>query len=109
MLYIAYFIGLCAGDARKDLGISTADYLYYYVTMGGDIMSGSGYDKTCRMVKAGVKLEEWARMRKATDADGSGSTTKAELVAYIDKHFPAGQRAKVFDAYKGKNGWKNPY
>lgn len=98
-----------AQHSKQELGISTADYFYYYETLGSGIMSGSGYEKTKRMVKAGVSLEAWGKMKPSLDADDSGSVNKAELTAYIEAHFPKEKWRQIFDAYNGNGSWKNPY
>lgn len=98
-----------ARKARQDLGISTADFLFYYEKYGSGVMGGSGYDKTRRMVEAGLSIDQWAAMKNKVDADGNGSVKKAEVTAYIEANFPREKWSSLFDAYKGGSNWKNPY
>lgn len=98
-----------AQRARQDLGISTTDFLYYYEKYGGGVMSSSGYEKTKRMVSAGLTIDQWAGFRDQVDTDGNGSVKKAEVTDYIEANFPAGQWSAIFEAYKGNSNWKNPY
>lgn len=100
---------LHARDAQSELHMSTADYLANLEKYGSDIMSGTGFERTKRMLDAGATLDDWSRMRKNVDADGNGSVKKAELAAYIEAHFPEEQWSALFDAYKGGQNWKNPY
>ena len=98
-----------ARDAQSELGMSTADYLAALETYGSGVMSGTGFDKTKRMLDAGLSLDDWAKMRESVDADGNGSVKKAELTGYIEANFPQEQWSALFDAYKGGQNWKNPY
>jgi len=98
-----------AQSARTDLGISTTDYLCYYEKYGSSVMGGSGYDKTKRMVAAGLTVDQWATMKGKVDADGNGSVKKAEVTGYIEANFPKEKWGALFDAYKGGSNWKNPY
>ena len=100
---------LHARDAQSELHMSTADYLANLEKYGSDIMSGTGFDKTKRMLDAGLSLADWAKMREGVDADQNGSVKKDELTSYIEAHFPKEQWSALFDAYKGGQNWKNPY
>lgn len=100
---------LHARNAKSELGMSTADYLANFEKYGSDVMSGTGFDKTKRMLDAGLSLDDWAKMRGSVDADKNGSVKKAELTGYIESHFPKEQWRELFDAYKGGQNWKNPY
>lgn len=100
---------LHARNAKSELGMSTADYLASLEKYGSDVMSGTGFEKTKRMLDAGLSLDDWAKMRGNVDADGNGSVKKAELTDYIESHFPKEQWRALFDAYKGGQNWKNPY
>ena len=100
---------LHARNAKSELGMSTADYLANFEKYGPDMMSGTGFDKTKRMLDAGLSLDDWAKMRGSVDADKNGSVKKAELTDYIEAHFPKEQWRALFDAYKGGQNWKNPY
>ena len=72
-------------------------------------MSGTGFDKTKRMLDAGLSLADWSKMRESVDADKNGSVKKDELTSYIEAHFPKERWSALFDAYKGGQNWKNPY
>lgn len=100
---------LHARNAKSELGMSTADYLANFEKYGSDVMSGTGFEKTKRMLDAGLSLDDWAKMRGSVDADENGSVKKAELTGYIESHFPKEQWRALFDAYKGGQNWKNPY
>ncbi len=100
---------LHARNAKSELGMSTADYLANFEKYGPDVMSGTGFDKTKRMLDAGLSLDDWAKMRRSVDADKNGNVKKAELTGYIEAHFPKEQWRALFDAYKGGQNWKNPY
>lgn len=100
---------LHARNAKSELGMSTVDYLANFEKYGSDVMSGTGFEKTKRMLDAGLSLDDWAKMRGSVDADENGSVKKAELTGYIESHFPKEQWRALFDAYKGGQNWKNPY
>lgn len=100
---------LHARNAKSELGMSTADYLANFEKYGSDVMSGTGFEKTKRMLDAGLSLDDWAKMRGNVDADKNGSVKKAELTGYIESHFPQDKWRALFDAYKGGQNWKNPY
>lgn len=95
--------------AQADIGVSQAEFFCLYEKYGSGIMGGSGYEKTKRMVKAGLTVDQWAAMKSKVDADGNGSANKAEVTRYIEGHFPRKQWRQIFDAYKGGSNWKNPY
>lgn len=100
---------LHARNAKSELGMSTADYLANLEKYGSDVMSGTGFEKTKRMLDAGLSLDDWAKMRGSVDVDKNGSVKKAELTGYIESHFPQDKWRELFDAYKGGQNWKNPY
>lgn len=100
---------LHARNAKSELGMSTADYLANLEKYGSDVMSGTGFEKTKRMLDAGLSLDDWAKMRGSVDADKNGNVKKAELTGYIEAHFPQDKWRELFDAYKGGQNWKNPY
>lgn len=100
---------LHARNAKSELGMSTADYLANLEKYGSDVMSGTGFEKTKRMLDAGLSLDDWAKMRGSVDTDKNGSVKKAELTGYIESHFQKEQWRELFDAYKGGQNWKNPY
>ena len=95
--------------AQKDLGMSQTDYLYYYVKYGSEVMSGTGYDATQRMVKAGLSIDQWVKMKNSVDANDNDSVSKTEVMSYIERNYPRTQWRTLFEAYKGNRTWKNPY
>lgn len=95
--------------AQSELHMSTAEYLAGFEQYGSGMMSGTGFDKTKRMLDAGLSLADWSKMRESVDADKNGSVKKDELTSYIEAHFPKERWSALFDAYKGGQNWKNPY
>lgn len=95
--------------AQADIGVSQAEFFALYEKYGSEIMGGTAYGKTKRMVKAGLSVDQWAAMKSKVDADGSGNVKKSELETYIERHFPRAKWRQIFDAYKGGSNWKNPY
>ena len=95
--------------AQSELHMSTAEYLAGLEQYGSGMMSGTGFDKTKRMLDAGLSLADWSKMRESVDADKNGSVKKDELTSYIEAHFPKERWSALFDAYKGGQNWKNPY
>lgn len=95
--------------AQSELHMSTAEYLAGLEQYGSGMMSGTGFDKTKRMLDAGLSLADWSKMRESVDADKNGSVKKDELTGYIEAHFPKERWSALFDAYKGGQNWKNPY
>lgn len=95
--------------AQSELHMSTAEYLASLEQYGSGMMSGTGFDKTKRMLDAGLSLADWSKMRESVDADKNGSVKKDELTSYIEAHFPKERWSALFDAYKGGQNWKNPY
>lgn len=95
--------------AQADIGVSQAEFFCLYEKYGSSIMGGTGYEKTKRMVKSGLTVDQWATMKGKVDADGNGNVKKVELETYIEGNFPRGKWRQIFDAYKGGNNWTNPY
>lgn len=71
-----------AQNARRDLGISTAEYLAYYSKYSDrGFLSGSGYPNLKEAVANGLTIDEYAAYRDATaglsgDKDEDGKTIK---------------------------------
>ena len=83
-----------AQNARRDLGISTAEYLAYYNKYSDrGFLSGSGYEKLKEAVANGLTIDEYAAYRDATaglsaDKDEDGKTIsgskKEKVLSAID-------------------------
>lgn len=94
-----------AKNAKRDINVSTAEYLALYEKYGGSVMSGKGYEKVKKAVSAGLTVDEYMGVKDSADTDGNGSVTKAEASAAL-----AGQehRADLWDIICTTNA-KNPY
>lgn len=91
-------------NAQSELGISQADYFYYYNRYGSNVMSGSGYDKTVRMVNAGLTVDEYASMKAALE----GKEKKQDLIDYLNSTGKSrSEKKNLFSAWNDR--WKNPY
>lgn len=100
---------LNARNARKDIGVSTGEYLALYKKYGSSVMSGEGYEKTKQAIAAGLSVDEYAAMRKGLDADGNGGVSQKEAQAYLDgQGFTTGQKADLWTIIN-KSWKKNPY
>lgn len=93
-----------ASTAKQDLGISMGDYFYYYKKYGDDVF-GNRYDKSKRLVGAGLSIDQVAAMNTGIEEPEN----KASVEEYIISNFPVDQRYAIFDAYKGGRNWKNPF
>ena len=98
-----------AKNAKKDLGISTGEFIALYQKYGSDVLSGKAYEKTKQAVAAGLTVDEYAAMKDGLDADGNGGVSQAEAQAYLDgQGFTNGQKADLWSIIN--SGWKkNPY
>lgn len=77
---------LYAHDAKKDLGISTADYLYYVDKYGADVTSNN-HEKAVEAHRRGMDAGiffTYAVGRKGSDADGSGGLSITEQAESIN-------------------------
>lgn len=94
-----------AKNAKRDINVSTAEYLALYEKYGGSVMSGKGYEKVKKAVSAGLTVDEYMGVKDSADTDGNGSVTKAEASTAL-----AGQehRADLWDIICTTNA-KNPY
>lgn len=72
-----------AETARRDIGVSPAEYIALYQKHGHALMSGPGYDRVKRATKAGMTVDEYAQARVDANLDGKGSITAAEAEAYL--------------------------
>lgn len=94
-----------AKTAKRDIGVSTAEYLALYQQYGSEKMSGKAYEKVKQAHDAGLSPKEYFSMKDRADADGNGRVSKAEASAAL-----AGQenRADLWDIICTTNA-KNPY
>lgn len=94
-----------AKTAKRDIGVSTGEFLALYQKYGSEKMSGKAYEKVKQAHDAGLSPEEYFSMKDRADADGNGRVSKAEASAAL-----AGQehRADLWDIICTTNA-KNPY
>lgn len=94
-----------AKTAKRDIGVSTAEYLALYQRYGSEKMSGKAYEKVKLAYQAGISPEKYFGLKASADADGNGRVSKAEASAAL-----AGQenRADLWDIICTTNA-KNPY
>ena len=94
-----------AKTAKRDIGVSTAEYLALYQQYGSEKMSGKAYEKIKQAHDAGLSPKEYFSIKDRADADGNGRVSKAEASAAL-----AGQenRADLWDIICTTNA-KNPY
>lgn len=94
-----------AKTAKRDIGVSTAEYLALYQQYGSEKMSGKAYEKVKLAYQAGISPKEYFSLKDTADADGNGRVSKAEASAAL-----AGQenRADLWDIICTTNA-KNPY
>ena len=94
-----------AKTAKRDIGVSTAEYLALYQQYGSEKMSGKAYEKVKLAYQAGISPETYFGLKASADTDGNGRVSKAEARAAL-----AGQenRADLWDIICTTNA-KNPY
>ena len=94
-----------AKTAKRDIGVSTAEYLALYQQYGSEKMSGKAYEKVKLAYQAGISPETYFGLKASADTDGNGTVSKAEASAAL-----AGQenRADLWDIICTTNA-KNPY
>ena len=94
-----------AKTAKRDIGVSTGEFLALYQKYGSEKMSGKAYEKVKQAHDAGLSPKEYFSMKDRADADGNGKVNKAEASAAL-----AGQehRADLWDIICTTNA-KNPY
>lgn len=94
-----------AKTSKRDIGVSTAEYLTLYQQYGSEKMSGKAYEKVKQAHDAGLSPKEYFSLKDRADADGNGRVSKAEASAAL-----AGQehRADLWDIICTTNA-KNPY
>ena len=83
-----------AKTSKRDIGVSTGEFLALYQKYGSEKMSGKAYEKVKQAHDAGLSPKEYFSMKDKADADGNGRVSKAEASAAL-----AGQehRADLWD------------
>lgn len=94
-----------AQTAKRDIGVSTGEFLALYQKYGSGKMSGAAYEKVKQAHDSGLSPKEYFSLKDRADADGNGRVSKAEASAAL-----AGQehRADLWDIICTTNA-KNPY
>ena len=94
-----------AKTAKRDIGVSTAEYLALYQQYGSEKMSGKAYEKVKLAYQAGISPETYFGLKESADTNGNGTISKAEASAAL-----AGQenRADLWSLLC-TTGAKNPY
>ena len=94
-----------AKTSKRDIGVSTGEFLALYQQYGSEKMSGKAYEKVKQAHDAGLSPQEYFSMKDRADANGNGRVSKAEASAAL-----AGQenRADLWDIICTTNA-KNPY
>lgn len=94
-----------AKTSKRDIGVSTGEFLALYQKYGSEKMSGKAYEKVKQAHNAGLSPQEYFSMKDRADANGNGRVSKAEASAAL-----AGKenRADLWDIICTTNA-KNPY
>lgn len=94
-----------AQTSKRDIGVSTGEFLALYQKYGSEKMSGKAYEKVKQAHDSGLSPKEYFSLKDKADADGNGRVSKAEASAAL-----AGQehRADLWDIICTTNA-KNPY
>ena len=94
-----------AQTAKRDIGVSTGEFLALYQKYGSEKMSGKAYEKVKQAHDAGLSPKEYFSLKDKADTDGNGKVSKAEASAAL-----VGQehRADLWDIICTTNA-KNPY
>lgn len=94
-----------AQTSKRDIGVSTGEFLALYQKYGSGKMSGAAYEKVKQAYDSGLSPKEYFSLKDRADADGNGRVSKAEASAAL-----AGQehRADLWDIICTTNA-KNPY
>lgn len=94
-----------AKTSKRDIGVSTGEFLALYQKYGSEKMSGKAYEKVKQAHDAGLSPKEYFSMKDRADTNGNGTISKAEASAAL-----AGQenRADLWDIICTTNA-KNPY
>lgn len=94
-----------AKTSKRDIGVSTGEFLALYQKYGSEKMSGKTYEKVKLAYQAGISPETYFGLKESADTNGNGTISKAEASAAL-----AGQknRADLWDIICTTNA-KNPY
>lgn len=94
-----------AKTSKRDIGVSTGEFLALYQQYGSEKMSGKAYEKVKLAYQAGISPETYFGLKASADTNGNGTISKAEASAAL-----AGQenRADLWDIICTTNA-KNPY
>ena len=94
-----------AKTSKRDIGVSTGEFLALYQKYGSEKMSGKAYEKVKQAHDAGLSPKEYFSMKDRADTNGNGTISMAEASAAL-----AGQenRADLWDIICTTNA-KNPY
>lgn len=94
-----------AKTSKRDIGVSTGEFLALYQKYGSEKMSGKAYEKVKQAHDSGLSPKEYFSLKDTADANGNGRVSKAEASAAL-----AGQenRADLWDIICTTNA-KNPY
>lgn len=94
-----------AQTSKRDIGVSTGEFLALYQQYGSEKMSGKAYEKVKQAHDSGLSPKEYFSMKDKADTNGNGTISKAEASAAL-----AGQenRADLWDIICTTNA-KNPY
>lgn len=94
-----------AKTSKRDIGVSTGEFLALYQKYGSEKMSGKAYEKVKQAHDAGLSPKEYFSMKDKADTNGNGTISKAEASTAL-----AGQenRADLWDIICTTNA-KNPY
>ena len=94
-----------AKTSKRDIGVSTGEFLALYQKYGSEKMSGKAYEKVKQAHDAGLSPKEYFSLKDKADTDENGKVSKAEASAAL-----AGQehRADLWDIICTTNA-KNPY
>lgn len=93
-----------AKTSKRDIGVSTGEFLALYQKYGSEKMSGKAYEKVKQAHDAGLSPKEYFSMKDKADTNGNGTISKAEASTAL-----AGQenRADLWDIICTTNA-KNP-
>ena len=94
-----------AKTSKRDIGVSTGEFLALYQKYGSEKMSGKAYEKVKLAYQAGISPGTYFGLKESADTNGNGRVSKAEASAAL-----AGQknRADLWDIICTTNA-KNPY
>lgn len=103
-----------AKNARKDLGVSTLDYLKAREKYGSTYLSGAAYEKTKAAVKDGIALEDYLEakigiVKHEKASGGNGKISQEEAQAYLDGTKLSREEKSIVWQSINSQWEKNPY